>query len=236
MQKLIACFAFYAALLCTSSTIFAHNNDWPGIDRYNADNQTLIAAPNDGRRIVFFGNSITDFWPNNRPEFFSAHPDYIGRGISGQTSYQFVARFREDVVNLAPAAVVILAGINDIAENTHVYNEDRTMDNIKSMAELARANGIQVILCTCLPANKIPWRKELTNIHEKVTSLNDRMKKYADENGIMFVDYLSAMVSPDGETLRPEYSNDGIHPTPAGYAVMESVVTPYIEKALKNSK
>ena len=194
--------------------------------RYQSANQTLGLPSKGEKRIVLMGNSITDNWPKTRPEFFEAHPCLIGRGISGQTSYQFLLRFRQDVVDLHPTMVVINYGTNDIAQNTGPYDEDKTYGNVLSMVDIARANGIQVVLASCLPAEGFSWRPEITDAMEKVRSLNARVKAYAEKEGIPFIDYFSALVSDDGTQMKAEYAKDhpAIHPNAAGYQVMEALL------------
>ena len=137
-------------------------NDIANFGRYENDNKRIMELPNTGSRVVFMGNSITDFWPTNRPEFFTLN-DFIGRGISGQTSYEMIMRFREDVVRLNPAGVVICAGTNDIAQNLYPwYDEERTFGNILSMAEIATANGIQVFLASVLPVTSFDWNPSIS--------------------------------------------------------------------------
>ena len=125
--------------------------------------------------------------------------------------------------------MVINGGTNDVAENSHDFNLDLTLGNIKSMTEIARANGIKVVLTSVLPAAQFPWRKTIEQSPEKITALNAAIKAYADSIGVPYVDYYSAMLAPDGRSLNPAYSNDGIHPTPAGYLVMESIIKPVVE-------
>ena len=165
------------------------------------------------------------------PDFFKSN-GYIGRGISGQTSYQFLLRFREDVINLSPALVVINAGTNDVAENTQAYNEDYTFGNIVSMAELAKANKIKVILTSVLPAAAFKWRMEIKDVPQKIKSLNDRIEAYAKANKIPFVNYYKAMVVDENQALNPQYTKDGVHPTSEGYDIMEPLIKNAIEKAL----
>jgi acetyl esterase/lipase/lysophospholipase L1-like esterase len=203
--------------------------DWPNIQRYADDNEKLKTVI-DKSRVVFMGNSITEGWKNNDSAFF-INNDYIDRGISGQTTPQMLARFREDVINLKPAVVVILAGINDIAQNTGPIKLEDTYGNIISMAELANANNIKVVITSTLPVNVIPWR---TYIHpaDSVIALNKMLKAYADKNKMIFVDYYSAMVD-DQKGLPKTLSNDGVHPTLAGYKIMEPLVQKGIADALK---
>ena len=177
------------------------------------------------------GNSITEGWVRTHPDFFKSN-GYIGRGISGQTSYQFLVRFREDVINLSPALVVINAGTNDVAENTQAYNEDYTFGNIVSMVELAKANKIKVILTSVLPAAQFKWRMEIKDAPQKIKSLNDRIEAYAKANKIPYVNYYQALVVPENQALNPQYTKDGVHPTGEGYDVMEPMIKKPIEKAL----
>lgn len=220
-------------IAATACTAFAADNDFGGIATYEAANKELAAkGPSEGR-IVLLGNSITYYWAQMRPDFFEQN-NLVGRGISGQTSYQFLVRFRDDVINLKPFAVVINAATNDVAENTGPYNEDRTFGNIVSMVELAEANGIVPVLSTVLPAACFPWRMSIAEAPAKITSLNKRLREYAAEKGLLFIDYYSPMVV-DGGALNPGYSNDGVHPTEPGYEVMEGVLLPQL-KSLRQSK
>jgi lysophospholipase L1-like esterase len=217
--------------------------DWSQLNRYHDSNLEVRLLPANQRCVVFLGNSITDNWAKMRPEFFAGN-GFIGRGISGQTTYQFVSRFREDVINLHPQIVVINAATNDVAENTHPYNEDITVGNITTLIELAQANGITPILTTTLPAASFKWRPEITDSSAKILSLNNRLRALAGERGIPFVDYYSYLVTPDANAttqgttnstvlaLNPAYTNDGVHPTDAGYEVMESIILPVIHTTL----
>ncbi|MDE5895529.1 SGNH/GDSL hydrolase family protein [Muribaculum intestinale] len=229
--KTIAISTFIAAtsLLCDAREF----QDWSNFRRYHDSNTEVKALPAAERQVVFLGNSITDNWARFRPDFFKQN-GYIGRGISGQTTYQFLSRFREDVINLGPRIVVINAATNDVAENTHPYVEDMTVDNISSLIELAQANGITPVLTTTLPAASFGWRKEITGSSDKIASLNKRLEALAKKKGILFVDYYSRLVSPGDETraLNPAYTNDGVHPTEAGYAVMESIIHPVLQNLL----
>lgn len=212
-----------AAGLTAAAQAPAQNRDWAQHGRYAAANSELPAPAPGEHRVVFLGNSITDHWADMRPAFFTDN-NYIGRGISGQTSYQFLLRFRQDVINLRPEIVVINAGTNDCAENSHPFNIDLTMGNIESMVELAKAHGIKVILSSVLPAAHFGWNPSITDAPQRVAALNERIKSYADTNGIPYVDYYSAMVAGADGTMNPAYSKDGVHPTHAGYEVMEPIV------------
>lgn len=226
-------FILAAVAAMTFCGVFAQNRDWANFKRYAESNKELIAGDASKRKVVFMGNSITEGWANQHPEFFTEN-GYVGRGISGQTSYQFLVRFREDVIDLKPKVVVINAATNDVAENTHAYDEDHTMGNIISMVELAKANKIKVILTTTLPAESFGWAKHIKDGADKIAKLNARIEAYAKKNKIPYVDYYSHMVTDDGRrALKPEYTNDGVHPTRAGYEVMEAIVLPVIKKMVK---
>jgi len=199
-------------------------NDIANFGRYADDNRRVMAQPNTGSRVVFMGNSITDFWPDNRPEFFALN-DFIGRGISAQTSYDMVLRFREDVVRLEPAGVAIMAGTNDIPSDT--YNEERTLGNILSMAEIAKSNGIQPFLSSVLPITT-----GVAEHKDRIVSLNARIKEYADANDIPYIDYYSALVYDD-RNFNYAFSGDGVHPNAEGYRVMEGIVLPIIRERIK---
>lgn len=209
----------------------ADKPDFTGISRYAEANRQLPAKKKGEKRVVFLGNSITDFWIKYSPEFFSAN-NYIDRGISGQTSYQFLLRFREDVINLKPDVVVINAGTNDCAENTCPFNADVTFGNIVSMVELAKANGIKVILTSVLPAAEFGWKKSITDAADRIALLNDKIKAYAKARKIPYVDYYSAMVSGPERALNPLFTKDGVHPQKPGYEVMEKLIHPVIQKLL----
>ena len=206
--------------------------DWAKLGKFAAANAAL-GAPAEGQpRVVLMGDSITEIWPENRPAFFEG-TGYVGRGISGQVSAQMLVRFRQDVIDLNPAAVVINAGTNDVAENQGPFDEDFTFGNIVSMAELAQANGIAVVLTSVLPAAAFRWRPAITDAADKIAALNARIKAYAAEKGIPYVDYYSSMVVDDpSRALNPAYSNDGVHPVSAGFAVMEPLVVEAVGAAL----
>lgn len=222
------------ALVSMYSLSMNAESDWANLQRYDADNQRIINNPEKIENlVVFIGNSITDNWASLRPQFFSDN-NFIGRGISGQTTYQFLVRFRSDVVALNPKAVVINGGINDIAQNNYIYNEDTTFGNIVSMAEIAKANGIKVILTSLLPSNSCYWRLDIKEVADKVASLNARIKEYAQQQGYPYIDYYSQMISQPDRGIISAYSNDGVHPTIEGYIIMEQIAKPIIEQTLKN--
>lgn len=218
--------------LCLSwAEVDAQNRDFGNLGRYSKENKELPRPDKKNKRVVFMGNSITEGWVNTHRSFFTDN-GYIGRGISGQTSYQFLLRYREDVINLSPALVVINAGTNDVAENTGPYNEDYTFGNIVSMVELAKANKIKVILTSTLPAASFGWNPSIKDGAEKIASLNARIENYAKKHKIPFVDYYQAMVVGDNRALNPAYTNDGVHPTAEGYTIMEKLIKKAIDKAL----
>ena len=225
-------FSLFAVLVIMALNSFAAD-DWANLGRYINDNKRVMARANkNDHLVVFLGNSITDGWPNSNKAFFDDN-NFLGRGISGQTTYQFLVRFYSDVVNLQPEAVVINGGINDIAENNYEYDETRTFNNIKAMAEIADANGIKVILTSVLPSDRFGWRPLKTEIAPKVMSLNERLKGLAKEKGYAYVDYFSKMENGTTHGMKDEYSNDGVHPTDAGYRMMEAIVLPEVRKVVK---
>lgn len=203
--------------------------DWPFLNCYREDNNKLGLPSAGEKRVVFIGNSITEGWKYMRPEYFAGKP-YICRGISGQTSPQMLVRFRPDVIALKPAVVLILTGINDIAGNTGPSTLEMIADNITSMAELAKANGIQVVLCSVLPAYDFPWNPGVFPA-EKIVLLNKWIKEYAATNGFAYLDYYSSMVD-ERKGLKIEFSEDGVHPNEKGYKVMEQLAEIEIAKAL----
>lgn len=206
--------------------------DWPNLKRFREDNAKIgLPAPNENR-VVFMGNSITEGWGRVNPEFFARKP-YINRGISGQTTPQMLIRFRPDVINLKPKLMVILAGTNDIAGNTGPSTLEMIEDNLASMADLAKANGIKVVLCSVLPAYDYPWKPGLEP-YKKILELNKWIKNFAEKNGNIYLDYYSAMVD-ERPGLKAEYSSDGVHPNKLGYSIMAPLVEKAISKAL-NSK
>ena len=204
--------------------------DWANLKRYADDNQKLSQPMSNEKRVVFMGNSITEGWVKIDPDFFKNNP-YVGRGISGQTTPQMVLRFRQDVIDLKPAVVVILAGTNDIAGNTGPMTLDQTLGNIITMAELAKANKIKVVLSSVLPAFDFPWRPGLEPA-EKIVKLNQMIKDYANKSGCIYLDYFSAMAD-ERKGLKSGLGDDGVHPNLAGYKIMEPLAQAAIVKALK---
>ena len=212
------------------STQFVQAQDWPNLKRYQEDNAKLSAPAAGETRVVFMGNSITEGWRNTSPEFFTAN-NYIGRGISGQTTPQMLVRFHQDVVALKPKVVVMLCGINDIAGNTGPSTLEMIEDNIAAMAEIAKANKIRVVLSSVLPAFDFPWKPNMEPAN-KVIELNKWIKAYAEANNLVYLDYHTAM-KDERNGLPKNLAKDGIHPTKEGYAIMEPLVKAAIAKALK---
>lgn len=214
-----------ALFLCCSTILFGQ--DWAQLEHFKMANDSLPELAKNEQRVVFMGNSITIGWKNADPEYFKENT-YVNRGISGQTTPQMLLRFRQDVIELKPYAVVILAGTNDIAGNTGPVTNKQIMDNLISMVQLAEAHGIQVLLCSVLPAIDYPWRPGLRpNI--RIPQLNAELEAYATKNGHVYVDYFSAMTDGDNG-LKTALGYDGVHPTRAGYDVMK----PILERALKS--
>jgi acyl-CoA thioesterase I len=204
-------------------------NDWPNFARYREANARLGAPAPGENRVVFMGNSITDAWARRFAQDFPGKP-YIGRGISGQTTPQMLVRFRQDVVELKPKVVVILAGINDIAGNTGPSTQEMIANNIMGMTEIAKANGIRVVLSSVLPAYDFPWRRGMEPA-PKVVALNAWIKAYAQGAGVVYLDYYSKMADARGG-LSPEMASDGVHPTAAGYQLMAPLAEAAIAEAL----
>jgi len=220
---------FIFILLMLSNIGFAYSQDWSNLKRFQKENTELIDPQSGEHRVVFMGNSITEFWSKMRPSFF-IDKSYINRGISGQTTPQMLLRFRQDVIHLNPSVVVILAGINDIAGNTGPTTIEVIANNIISMIELAKSNKIKVVLCSVLPVFDFPWNQGLKPA-EKVIKLNSLLKSYAEQNSIVYVDYFSPMVN-EVNGLKKELGDDGVHPNITGYIIMEPLLENGIVKAL----
>ncbi len=216
-----------------TTTVVAEDfkDDWAALSHYRKENAALAPPKAGENRVVFLGSSIFEFWKTTVPEFFEGKP-YLDRGISGQISPQLLIRFRQDVISLKPKAVIILAGSNDIAGNTgHVTNES-IMNNIATMAELARLHHIKVILCEYLPVNEFPWHKGLEPA-PKIISLNKLIKAYALANNFTLLDYFSPLVD-EHNGQKAEFTKDGVHPNKEGYKIMAGVTEAAIKKALTN--
>ncbi len=223
-------FYIFIILFLSIMTQTISAQDWANLNRYKIENAALTTPSENENRVVFMGNSITEAWSTFDPNFFRDH-HYINRGISGQTTPQMLLRFRADVINLKPDVVVILAGTNDLAENTGPIDDESIMNNIISMVQLAKVNDIKVVLCSVLPAYDFPWKPGL-HPDKKIPILNDLIKKYADENAIEYSDYFSAMVG-DKNNLNGDYTHDGVHPNAKGYQIMAPIAQEALVKTLK---
>ena len=216
--------------MCLATLGASAQKDWANFGRYAEANAKVTTAPD----AVFMGNSITDNWARMDPEFFSRN-NFIGRGISGQTSSEMLVRFRRDVIDLHPKVVVILSGTNDVAQNNGYIAPENTLGNIISMCELAKANGIKVILCSVTPTSVFGWRREIEPA-QKIRDLNKLIKAYAEANKIHYLDYYPALTDEKGG-LPPKWSNDTCHPNLACYrTVMEPMVCEAIGSVLKVKK
>ena len=212
--------------------------DWPALARYREANRTLPAPKAGESRVVFMGDSITDIWQQDRFGFFVPSKPYVDRGISGQTTPQMLVRFRPDVIDLKPKVVVILAGTNDIAGNTGAMSDEDVQRNLASMADLAKAHGIKVVMASITPTSAYhpPANggapQTTTRPMARIKAINEWMKKYAADNGHLYLDYFTPMLDSTG-VMKAELTNDDLHPNAAGYAVMGPLVDAAIQKALK---
>ncbi|HEX4068212.1 MAG TPA: SGNH/GDSL hydrolase family protein [Acidobacteriaceae bacterium] len=207
-------------------------NDFGQLARYHDDDVKLGAPEAGERRVVFFGDSITDIWKLDE-SFPGKH--YINRGIGGQTTPQMLVRFRPDVIDLKPAVVVVLAGTNDIAGNTGDETLEQIEGDYSTMAELAKANGIRMVFSSVTPINDYnpqAMRFFLQRSTEKILELNEWLKKYCADNGLVYLDYFSALVDEHG-MMKVNLSRDGLHPNEAGFAVMAPLAEAAIERAEK---
>lgn len=204
--------------------------EWALVHYYQEENEVLLKEPLDSNRVVFIGNSITKHWLKFDSDFFASNR-FVNRGINGQTTPQILGRFREDVINLHPCIVVIGGGINDIAENTGEYDEERTVDNIISMADLAQRNNIKVILTSILPAVTFDWNRKVQGAPAKIKSLNLCIKRYAEANNLIYVDYYSHLIG-ENDAFNPQYSEDGVHPNNEGYLIMKPLIQDAIDELL----
>ena len=216
MKKLILLFI----ITCITSSIFAQ--DWANLERFKEENTSIMQEEITGKRIVFMGNSITEGWSTFDSVFFSEN-QFINRGIGGQTTQQMLLRFKQDVIDIKANTVIVLAGINDIAENTGPISLKQILGNIISMCELANQNNIRVILCSVLPANKFPWEPKI-NPTQKVIDLNEMLLDYANSKSITYVDYYSKMVD-DKQGLISAYGYDPVHPNLEGYVIMKHILS-----------
>ena len=229
--KLLAFLLLTFSLISKNSSAQNHEkvNTWANFEQFKNENDKLSRLKNGEERVVFLGNSITIGWQETHPEFFE-NKTYVNRGISGQTTPQMLVRFYADVIDIQATTVVILAGTNDIAGNTGPMSIDMILNNIKSMTDIALANNVKVILCSVLPAYDYPWSPN-KNPNIKIPKLNSKIKKYAIETGVHYLDYFKALDNGNNG-INKEFSYDGVHLTIEGYKVLE----PLVENALKKVK
>jgi lysophospholipase L1-like esterase len=204
------------------------HKDWAQLEKYASANAALAAALKDDSRVVFFGDSITEAWPLDKS---FPKKTYVNRGISGQTLPQMLVRFRQDVLNLKPKAVLILAGTNDLAQNTGVETNEQIEGYFASLCELARENNLRVVLSSILPVVDYPWRPGMQPA-PRIAGLNKWLQDYARKNKLIFLDYFSSMADDKG-AMKKSLSEDGVHPNAAGYAIMAPLADKAIESALK---
>ena len=204
--------------------------DWANLARYEDDNLKVGLPKKDERRVVFMGDSITEEWSNLYPEYFT-EKGYINRGIGGQTTPQMLIRFKPDVVDLKPEIVVILAGTNDIAGNTGPSNAKMITDNIFSMAEIAKAYQMKVVLSSILPVYEYDWAREIKDPPSTIQAVNDALNQYASDHGLIYLDYFSSMVD-ERQSLNSDYTSDGVHPNESGYILMSSLAEEVLSELL----
>ena len=204
-------------------------DDWFGFNRYKVDNERIIKS-GEFPEVVFMGNSITELWAAYHPSFFSEH-NYCGRGIGGQTSAQMLMRFTADVINLHPKAVVIMAGTNDVAHNPYWVEPEMVVDNVVAMCILARANGIVPIISSVPPCAAFRWNPEIKNAAQTIVSINKQLRAYAEANGIVYVDYHISLADVHGGFTK-KLSEDGCHPDPNTYYILEKLVLQAINEAV----
>ncbi len=203
--------------------------DYPDLCHFKSDNEALVKRAHP--TVVFMGDSITAAWGVSDPALFSG--GVVDRGISGQTSPQMLVRFYPDVVALHPRAVHIMAGTNDVAGNTGPSSPEDFKNNIRAMVDLARANHIQVVLASILPAERFPWRPDIQPV-EQIRQLNQWLQQFAGQHHLIYTDYYSALTTPSG-AFRPELSNDGVHPNSDGYAAMRPIADAALRKVVRAS-
>lgn len=219
-------FLLVFSTVCSSIQAQVKNQDWPNLAKYKEANENILAT-GDFPTVVFMGNSITEGWFKQRPDFFNEN-NIVSRGISGQTTPQMLIRFTPDVIDLSPEVVVILAGTNDVAGNTGLASVKMITDNLKAMAQLAKANSIKVVLSSILPVYQYPWREEVQAV-PKIAAVNEWIKQYATENGHVYLDYFPEMAD-EKNGLKTQYSGDGVHPNSEGFSAMEPLVLQAIEQ------
>ena len=218
-------------IIFATMSIFGYSQkDWFRFNDYKADNERIIAneAYPD---VVFMGNSITENWAEFHPEFFTEH-NFLGRGIGGQTSAHMLVRFKTDVIDLHPKAVVIMAGTNDVAHNDFWVAPDQVVNNVISMCELAQAHGIIPIISSITPSTSFRWRPEIKDAGQTIVEINRNLRAYAEANGFVYVDYHAALAD-ENQGFPKTLSEDGCHPDPDTYFIMEGLVLEAIRTALK---
>lgn len=218
MKKILSVM-LVATLTCVS---FAAQ-DWAQFSFYQKKNEEVKTKP----VAVFMGDSITFGWAKHCGYFFKEN-NFIGRGIGGQVTSQMLVRLRKDVIDLKPEYAVILAGTNDIAQNQGYISVENICGNIISMVEILKANNIKPVVCSVLPVKRYPWRKQIESI-APISQLNAMLKDYCQKNNVKYVDYYSALVDSE-KGLPKEYAEDGVHPTVAGFKIMQKIIL----EALKN--
>ena len=217
-------------LMLLTLSMFGYSQDWFRFNDYKADNERIIAS-GAYPEVVFIGNSITEIWALYHPDFFKDH-NYCGRGIGGQTSAHILVRFQSDVIDLHPKAVVIMAGTNDVALNDYWVAPGQVVKNVVSMCTLAQANGIVPIISSIPPCKAFVWRPEVKDAAQTIVAINQELKAYAEANHLVYVDYHSILADADRGFIKA-LSDDGCHPNPDTYYLMEDLVVKAIKKALK---
>ena len=210
-------------------TTQAKNQDWANLGYYEQQNKQLTKPSENGKRIVFIGDSITEEWGHLYSEYFSNNL-YINRGIGGQTTPQILIRFKPDAIDLYPDVINIFAGTNDIAGNTGLSTVKMITDNIFTMAEVAIMKNIKVIISSILPVKNYPWSEDITDAPSKINSINEIIKEYVNNNNLFYIDYFSHMVDKN-EGLKSKYTYDGVHPNKTGYKLMSGVAEKVILQA-----
>jgi lysophospholipase L1-like esterase len=229
-RKFLVLLTFISTFASAQQKMNENWADWANFKKYADQNKSVPQKVTGEKRVVFLGNSIFEGWLRSRPEFFAGKP-YYDRGISGQTTPQMLLRFYDDVLALNPDVLVLKCGINDIAQNTGPYDQQKTINNIKAIAQLARANKIKVILCSVLPASDFKWRPGLEPA-DKVIALNAAIQQFAKEQDYYYLDLYSSVVD-ENKGMKKEYASDGVHPTVEGYKVLEPLVEAAILKVKK---
>lgn len=214
----------------TSVTPYRPPNDLAGLCVYQADNRRLSTGPSPD--IIFVGDSITQAWVTIDPAFFASNR--VGRGISGQTSAQMLLRFRQDAIALRPKVIHLLAGTNDVAGNAGAMGSQAYQSNVIAMADLAQANGIILVLGAIPPARQFPWRTAIEPV-EPIRALNQWLRDFANQRGLIFIDYYAALAAPSGAAL-DGLTRDGVHPNASGYRVMAEIAEPALAMALDRAR